>query len=324
MNTQTKYEGSRRRGRRATVLGAAMLFAIVSTQSHAAHIQFQPEKLVFQSLSQTIILHLTKDGKPLPVAEMGEIKLMINDHDYDEFIDVKRIDGGLVITPTNLLNTGKYELYVGTAEHRVMIPMEAPLETIPNSLEILAERQNKSIEEVKREMGFVTTSPRHAIGFSLPEHYYLGQEMRIQMSPPPDRVFAWHVNGVEVASGYGPHTFRYTFYDEGSYHFRYTESMNGEPVSEDSDFTTVSAEAPIPWSIAANREFELKAPEGYAQHAWVVDGYLMSIAPTLTMKFDKTGPHVVECYATTPAMYGQRGEYRKITYNINVSEAVGP
>jgi hypothetical protein len=305
-------------------LGVAVLAVGMAVPAYASHIEFSPATITFQSLSQRVIVHLTRNGEPLPASEIGTVKLYIDKHDYDHMITVQRMDGAIVITPTDELQTGRYELYIGSGEHRVMVPMTAPLETIPNSLEIIAARENKTVEQVKIERGFVTTAARHGVSFKLPETYYLGQQVRIPMITPPDHTYTWYIKGFEVAKGTGPHTFTHTFMDEGSYHIGYAETKNGAVVSEQTSFTRAIPEAPVDWQVVAKQEFALKGPGGFDRYAWMVDGNLTSVQPEINLDFDTAGNHTVECFAVSTGANGLSERFRKITYAIAVTNPAGP
>lgn len=305
-------------------LGVAVLAAGMAIPAHAEHVEFSPNPIVFQSLNQTVVVNLTRNGQPLPAEDMGAYKLMINEHDYDYMVDVKRTDGAIAVTPTDQLETGKYTLFLETPEHRVEIPMQAPLETIPNALEKIAARTGKTVEEVKLELGFFTTADRHNVRFDLPESQYAGNQLSVPMVAPPDHTYTWYVNGVEAASGSGPHTFTHTFMDEGSYVVRYTESKNNEIVVDETDLVQVVSEPAVDHQVAVNSEIQLESPDGFDQYAWTVDGQFISTEPDITVEFDETGRHTVQVLAMTLDENGQNDRFRKITYNIDVTRSTGP
>ncbi|MBI2423155.1 MAG: hypothetical protein HYV27_10025 [Candidatus Hydrogenedentes bacterium] len=278
-----------------------------------------PAQLNIRAMQPGVLLRLSGNGQPVPAAQIGAVRFMVETRDYTYMLSIQKTDGALLLTPTDDIQMGSYSLFVEVPGETLSIPVLAPLDLLPNSLECLSKKQGKSIDDIKKDLGLSTTLARKQVELNLPDSYFQGQELTLSLSPAAHASYEWKINGTAVAKGTGPHTFSYVFPGTGDYVVDYTESVDGVVVAQSVEMTMVNAEPAVALEVKKGVRVDLKGPEGFGDHAWLTDGALQGTGATLSKTFDAPGTHLVTCTAMLPVS-GPDNAFRIVSYRITVTD----
>lgn len=291
--------------------------AVVS--AGAAEVKAEPEVLVFHRTDESITTRLTREGQPLPASEIGEIKLWASGHDYDEMFRYDKADGTLTLTPTEYCEVGSYDLVVKTPSGKVNLLVYTPLDEMPGTLEQVAASMGITVEELRKRMGLVTPLGRGTVSISLPEVYYEGQALELEMEDIEGATHTWKINGSVVAEGPDATRLFYVFPKPGLVVLEYTATQGDTVLGAETASTMVVKVPPVDWKVPRGVEFTLYATPGYGKYSWTVNGKAAGQGNTLTYAFKEAGAATIECLCEEPVS-GPEGTFLRITYRVTVTE----
>ncbi len=319
--TQPGLEMSSMRNLRGTAVAGLLAFWVITAAAapaFAAALKADPDVLVFHHTNQSLTAAITRDGQPLPAAEMGEVKLWASGHDYDEMFRYDKSDGALKLTPTGFCEVGSYDMVLTTPSGNLNLKVFTPLDEMPETLERVAASMGISLDELRRRMGLVTSLGEVKVSFSLPEVYYEGQALELELDAIEGVTHTWKVNDAVVAEGPDAARLFYVFDTPGLALVEYTASRAGQTVAAASDSTMVARVPAIEWKVPGNVEFTLNAAPGYGKYTWTVNGKPAGQGESLTYKFTGVGPASIECLCEEPAS-GPKGTFLRIAYDVTVT-----
>jgi hypothetical protein len=296
----------------------ALCLTAAAAPAGAAALKADPGVLVFHHTGQSLTAAITRDGHPLPAAEMGEIKLWASGHDYAEMFRYDKLDGALRLTPTGFCEVGSYDLVLGTASGNLNIKVFTPLDEMPETLERLAASMGISLDELRSRMGLVTPLGEVRVDFTLPEVYYEGQALELEFDVIEGASHTWKVNDVVVAQGPDAARLFYVFDKPGLVLVEYTASRAGRTIAAAQDSTMVVPVPAVGWKVPRNVEFVLSAAAGYGKYTWKVNGKPAGEGARLTHKFTEAGPAIIECLCEEPSL-GPSGTFLRVTYDVTVT-----
>ncbi|MEA3366371.1 MAG: hypothetical protein U9Q79_12090, partial [Candidatus Hydrogenedentes bacterium] len=178
------------------IIAVVMCAMPAAVSAGAAELKADPDVLVFHRTDQSITTTLTRDGGPLPAGEIGEIKLWASGHDYDEMFGYDRADGALTLTPTKYCEVGSYDLVVKTSGGNLKLLVYTPLDEMPGTLQKVATSMGITIEELRKRMGLVSSLGRRDVSISLPEVYYEGQALELELEDIEGATHTWKINDI--------------------------------------------------------------------------------------------------------------------------------
>lgn len=282
----------------------------------AGQVVFDPPLLMIDSRAETSFVNITRDGSPVSANSIGGTRFLVGDSDYGHMIRIDRGAGGVSITPTNSIEIGTYDLEIEVSGVPTRLPVRVTLSEDPESLANRAKAQGLTELDIQHQLGLYTEG-RQSVRIDLPEWYYLGKIVSLNMPTPAGVAYEWHVNGELESSGLGPHTFTYPLTNPGPHEFRYVEKHPGGGMLETMAHTEAREEAPVATSVAAGREIQLVGPPGYTSYTWLVDDVLISEASTLRHRFREPGEYVAACIASgNPGVADEA--FRKVTFLVRV------
>ncbi|HQE83903.1 MAG TPA: hypothetical protein PLM14_12950 [Candidatus Hydrogenedentes bacterium] len=294
------------------------VMVVAATPAAAAELKAEPDVLVFHRTDESVATVLTRDGQLLPAAEMGEIKLWASGHDYDEMFRYDRSDGALRLTPTEYCEVGSYDLVLKTSSGDLKLQVFTPLDEMPGTLEKVAASMGITVEELRKRMGLVTSLGTAEVTFTLPEVYYEGQALDLQLDAIEGATCTWKVNDTVVAEGTGAVRLFYVFQKPGLAIVEYTASRGGQTITSAKDSTMVAKVPAIEWKVPAKVEFTLRAIPGYGKYTWTVNGKPAGQGDAMTHTFTEAGPATIECLCEEPAS-GPEGTFLRISYEVTVT-----
>lgn len=275
-----------------------------------------PPALEFHSPTDSRTLRLLRDGSPFPVEQVRGWRVLVEDRDYSHMFRIRREAGALVITPSDTVEVGNYDLVINTVAGQARISITTPLDELPSILDLRSSSAG-SVDAARRELGLTTTNPYAQVSFELPPQYYVGQVLNLAIPAQPGRTQQWAVNGQVVESGAGG-ALSFTFPGPGDYEIRYAERVGNRVVAEASARTTVVEELPLKWEVRRDAPFRLEGPEGYTHYVWNVDGEEKGRDRVFRYSFGTPGQYTIECTASGPAD-GPPSGFRRIRYETIVT-----
>jgi len=302
------------------VAGLLVFWVIVAAAApaFAAALKADPDVLVFHRTDESLTAAITRDGQPLPAAEMGEVKLWASGHDYDEMFRYEKTDGALKLTPTGFCEVGSYDLVLTTPSGNLNLKVFTPLDEMPETLDRVAASMGISLDELRKRMNLVTPLGEVKVSFSLPEVYYEGQALELEFDVIEGGTHTWKVNDAVVAEGPEAARLFHVFDTPGLAIVEYTASRSGQTVASAKDSTMVARVPAIEWTVPRNVEFTLKAAPGYGKYSWTVNGKPAGQGEALTHTFTDAGPATIECLCEEPAS-GPMGTFLRIAYDVTVT-----
>ncbi len=299
---------------------ALLAFCLIAAAAPAAAaaLKADPDVLVFHHTSQSLTAAITRDGQPVPAAEMGGIKLWASGHDYAEMFRYDKSDGALTLTPTGFCEVGSYDLVMSTASGNLNLKVFTPLDEMPETLERLAASMSISLDELRRRMGLVTSLGEVRVDFTLPEVYYEGQALQLEFDVIEAASHTWKVNDEIVAQGPDAARLFYVFDKPGLVLVEYTASRAGRTITAAQDSTMVVQVPAISWKVPRGVEFILSATAGYGKYTWKVNGKLAGEGDRLTHQFTEAGPATIECLGEEPSR-GPAGTFLRVIYDVTVT-----
>lgn len=302
--------------------GAAAVCLVVllaAAPMSEAQPQADPDVLVFNRLDQRLTTRITHDGEPLPAEQMGQIRLWATGTDYSHMFHFERADGALTLVPSDTCEIGSYDLEMTTPAGNVHVKVYTPLDEMPRTLEMLAAAEGITVSELRERMGLVTRVGTVEVSFSLPEVYYEGQAIELELEPLENVVHTWKVNDDVVKQGPDAYSLHYVLEQPGFVVVEYTATRGDRVVAEARDSTVVAQLPAISWSVPKDVEFTLHATPGYDRYAWSVDGVPAGTGRAFTHTFTQAGNFTIECLAKEAAA-GPRDTFLRIRYNVTVTE----
>jgi len=300
---------------------AALCFALLlgAAPASVAQLRADPEVLVFRRTDQQVTTKITHDGQPLPAGQMGEIKLWASGHDYQHMFRYRREDGALTLIPSETCEVGSYDLVMHTPAGNLNLKVYTPLDEMPGTLENLAASAGITVDQLRERMGLVTRIGTVEVRFKLPEVYYEGQVLELELDPIENAVHTWKINDEVVGQGPDARSLYYVFEKPGLVVVEYTATRGDRVVAEARDSTMVAKLPSIEWRVPKNVEFTLHATPGYGKYTWTINGRPAGTGSTLTHTFKEAGAVTIECLAEEPAA-GPRGTFLRVTYAVTVTD----
>jgi hypothetical protein len=243
------------------------------------------------------------------------VKLYVEKHDYDHMITVEKADGAITIRPTEALELGHYDLAINTAQGEVRIPVTALQGIADEGLEARAKRQGVTVDEIRAQLGISQSLGQERIELNLPNVYYVGQSLKMDMTPGAGRTGTWAVNGEPVTAGGA--SLVYPFEQAGVYDIAYVEKEGDRTVGVALDTVNVVAEPAIPVSVNTGVKQTLIGPEGYGKYTWKLDDVESGSGATWAGTFERPGTYRVTVRAEKPVADAPQS-IRELTYVITV------
>lgn len=263
----------------------------------AQAVEAQPERLVFETRSDTERLTLTHENSPVPANKVTGWTLLVNEHDYDYMLESTVKDGEIVFTGTDNLEVGVYDLVIDTAWGTTTVVLDAPLNAKPNILEERALERGISLQALKEELGLTTELPPEVTSLGLADEYYEGQALHMEMPKRPGHTYIWSVDGRIVAQGPDANVLRYVFTEVGPHVITFAEKRDGETIAAAQATTTVVPLPVVHWQVHEGSEAEFEGPPGYATYQWLVNGEAAGEGQAFSHTFTEPGQYMVELIA---------------------------
>lgn len=296
-----------------------MGIALAGVSAGAAELKAEPDVLVFHRTDESITTKLTREGQPLPASEIGEIKLWASGHDYDEMFRYDKADGTLTLTPTKYCEVGSYDLVVKTSSGKLNLLVYTPLDEMAGTLEKVAASMGVTVEELRKRMGLVSSLGRSGVSISLPEVYYEGQALELELDDIEGATHTWKINDSVVAEGPDATRLFYVFSKPGLVILEYAATQGDTVLAAETASTMVAKVPPVQWKVPRGVEFTLHATPGYGNYSWTVNGKASGQGSALTYAFKEAGAATIECLCEEPAS-GPEGTFLRITYTVTVTE----
>lgn len=304
---------------------ALVVLCLGAAASHGA-VTADPAKVTFTSPGQSFTIKLANDGAPIPATDIRGWQFLASGHDYKHMVDVEKMNGAIKLSPSNTVELGSYDLNIDTAQGSVVVRVLTPLSDVPDVVERMAALTGQSEQKIAEKLGLTSATGRSEIQIDLPPVYYEGQtlEMTMPSKPVDGHTCVWFINGDAVAEGPDQNAFTYTFLEPGDYVLTYIETANenGKPVvaARAKSYTRVVPLPVVMSEVAVNTTVTYVPPTGYQNHAWSLDGKLVSEEAELEQKFLAPGTHIIECLASAPNTGPAKG-FLRIRYKTTVNPA---
>lgn len=274
-----------------------------------------PNAIEIKTADQPVTIGVTHNGVPVSAASISSVKLYVDNHDYDHMITVEKANGAITIRPTEALELGHYDLAINTAQGEVRVPVTALQGIADEGLEARAKRQGVTVEEIRVQLGISQSVGQERIELNLPQVYYVGQSLKMDMNVGAGRTGAWLVNGEAYGTPGG--SLSYPFEQVGVYDFAYVEKEGERTVGVAMDTVNVVAEPAIPVTVKAGVKQTLNGPAGYGKYRWKLDDVEAGTGPTWAGVFESAGTRQVTVRAEAP-LEDSAQTIRELTYVITV------
>jgi len=302
----------------------AILFIItvilhLSLNAQSPVLKAIPEEITFHNLEQEVQINLFFNNQPLKKENIKRWSFLAGSNQYNHMITLKPIEGGILVKPA-LLETGTYDLSIETSVGKYLITVYAPLDELPDTLENRAKREGITVKELKQRLGLASRSNRVNLSINVPEMYYEGQTLQIQLATDPEHFYVWRMNNQVITQGEGRINFEYTFPEAGEYIIEVEERDADIPLGKASSKTTVVAYPPVLYSATLKQPVKLSAIEGYNSYTWKVDGTVQKeTSNQITLRFNAEKKYTVECIAKSPKN-GHPDSFFRTVYEITVKK----
>lgn len=281
----------------------------------ALAVEAVPNTIEIKTADQLVTIGVTHNGTPVAAASISSVKLYVDNHDYDHMITVEKADGAITIRPTEALELGHYDLAINTAQGEVRVPVTALQGIADEGLEARAKRQGVTVDEIRAQLGISQSVGQERIELNLPQVYYVGQTLKMDMNVGAGRTGAWMVNGEAFGTSGG--SLNYPFEQAGVYDFAYIEKEGDRTVGVAMDTVNVVAEPAIPVSVNTGVKQTLNGPAGYGKYTWKLDDVEVGTGPAWVGTFESAGTRRVTVRAEAP-LADSAQSIRELTYVITV------
>lgn len=296
------------------VIGVMLMLLIQPAALPEGDVTFEPPTAVVRSMEEPVDVRITRNGTPVSAGAIGAVRLLVEDHDYSRMLRVERVEGGLRLTPTPLVEIGTYDLVVEVDGAQHAAEVRVTLDEDPNSLANRARAQGLTELDVRHQLGLYTEGPK-SVRIDLPEWYYVGKRVQLNMPTPTVASYEWYVNGNAEARGTGPHRFEYPLTAPGTYDFRYVETHSDSGTIESRAQTEAREEPLVPVTGNVGRAVRLVGPAGYTGYTWLIDGEYAAETREFAHRFSETGEYEVTCIATGNAAVEDEA-FRKVRFGV--------
>lgn len=302
----------------------ALLWGPAALGQDAAPLRAEPATLTFDTFDPVFHIKLFRGGAPLPASALAGYGVFIEDRTYDHMFHISRFgdaEGGLrVAANPEHLQIGTYDLRIRAGGGELTVPIAAPLDKLPTSLETQAERLGITVQDLRRRMALYTVPGRSVVDIALPPRYYVGDNLSLNLDDDPEKTYIWTVNGEVVQKGLGEGDLTYTFEKPGTYTLAVVERRGGATLAEWSGQTEVVEEPVIHTAIKPNRRVQFPKLEGYGSYSWHIDGQPVGNEAAFAHTFREEGTYSVVCIAREPE-HAPWKAFRKIVWEVTVSRS---
>lgn len=282
---------------KSSCINAVLLILALAPSVAQADVSFEPSPVLITSREKPVSLNVFKDGAPVAAHRLGSIGFRVGSHDYSNMIKVERSDGSLRLIPTDSMEIGTYDLVVFIDGSPARAQVRVTLDEEPTSLSARAREQGLTEMDIRHQLGLYTEG-RQSVSIELPEWFYVGKRISLNMPTPAAAAYEWYVNGELEDSGSGAHTFTFPLTAPGRYDFRYVETVPGGSIIDSRAHTEAREEPPIAVQDEPGRAVQLAGPRDYTSCTWLVDGEYVSEGMTFVHRFPQPGEYRVTCIAT--------------------------
>lgn len=278
-------------------------------------LEARPATITWNTINELSNIVLTDGGMPVPASNVTLVQFVASGHDYAHMIAWERVDGKLRVRPTAQLELGTYDLMISTGMGATTVRVNALLPIVDISLAARAERQGVSVADVKRQLGISQHIGLEEIELNLPDAYYKGQSLTLEIARAAGRDAELLVNGEPVVAENG--VFRYVFMETGIHDVSYAEKQDGRTVALGLDTVVVALEPRIPIEVDAGTQLTLQGPADYEEYTWRVDEQVAGTGKTWTGVFETPGEHTALVQARNPSS-GAGQAFRELRYSVQV------
>lgn len=296
-----------------------MLIGWLGAAAAWAEVQFEPTPVTIASRETSVTIELSESGAPVSAHRIGSVRLTIDGHDYGHMVRVDRRAGVLRLTPTASMEIGTYQLEVSIGGRITSIPVYVTLEDEPTSLSSRAREQGLTEMDIRHQLGLYTEG-RATVSIEMPEWFYLGKRIDLNMPTPANSSYHWYVNGELEDSGRGPHTFTFPLTTAGTYDFHYIETSPEGKLIESIAKTEAREESAVEIRTEPNRPVRLIGPPGYAGYTWLIESDFISEEIEFLHLFPDPGEYRVACIATGNEDIPDEA-FRKVLFHVLVQSA---
>ena len=283
-----------------TILGAAAAL-VFGVTAGAMALTATPGQIVFNSLDETKTVNLTQNGQPIAKGDINGWTLEVSSHDYDYMLDVEKKDGALSITPTDMLEIGKYSLVVNTDYGKANIVVQSPLSDLPDSLENRAADMGITAEELQHRLGESQLLYKDAeTRVVSPGVTYVGQAYPMPPAEDPGVQRRYYIDGQIIEFPSEANTYDYWFEEPGLYDVGYQDLKENKVITAEHGLVTVTEQPPLRYLGSAGSRVDLAGPEGYKDYTWHIDGKTVEAGEHLVHVFSEPGTYDVRVDATGP------------------------
>lgn len=291
---------------------AALLLSLPARAAVTA----EPASVTFNSTTQTATVAILSDGKPVPASAMGAWQLYASGNTYEWMMTLRKEDGRIILSPSDQVEVGSYDLVLQTNDGPVTIDVFTPLKDL-GSIEDTAAALGISEEELKKRLGLISEAPYARVEIELASVYFVGQAFSLEMPKGDGLSYVWAINGNVVSEGPDKNAFSYVFAEPGPYVLDYSEVKNGVATATARSQTMVVSNPPIPVDVARNTKLEVTAPPDYGVYEWKLDGVAAAKGAVFTHTFQQAGVHDLRVLARNPAQ-GAPGSFVELIYQVRV------
>lgn len=255
-----------------------------------------PTEIVFPSTIGEFRVQVTRDGVPVPAAE---INAQIADG-YGWMFDILKSaqTPGQITLRAHPGNTekGAYDLVVrvgGEERHvRVLVTLEQEMNLLP--------------PQTTQGQSYMLLT------LALPPSYYEGQILDLDFSQlGAGTWYSWRLNDLEVLEGIGESRLRYVLDRPGAVRIHMEARRERSAlVIPWSGETTVRAYPVQEKEAAAGTVMTFMGPAGFGEYEWRLDGAPVAHGPSYTLSLDQAGVYRIECIARLPENASNMSYYR--------------
>lgn len=281
----------------------------------------EPDHIRFSKLEDSAVIHVFRNGDPLPVKAIRSVRAVIGNNNYSHHFNIAKNESGtaaITVSPNPAqAQAGTFTLVISTKYGDALVAVDMPLDQLPDSLENRAKAEGITVEELKLKLGLSKPGQRETISVRLPQWQYEGTTFTLRVPSPSGREFVWRVNGNVVEQGPDKNTLSYVLNTVGDHQID-MEARQGEGiVAQWSGTLRVIPYPDMRIEVRPKEPVVLRAPRGFDKHHWIVDGRNAGNHESLRQSFSEPGEHIIECMASDPIL-GNPGEYRRMVWKVNV------
>lgn len=281
----------------------------------------EPDQVRFSKYDDSATIQVLKGKEPLPSKAIKNVRAVIGKSDYSHHFNIAKSSSGpatITLSPKEgTAQSGTFTLVISTKQGDALVAIDMPLDQIPGTLEDRAQKEGKTVDQLKAEMGLSHEGKRETISVRMPKSQYVGSLFSLQMPTIRGRDFTWKFDDQVVLQGIDKNWLKIVIEKAGEHRIDMEMRENGAVISTWSGVLTAIDYPDMRLQVRQGNSLPLRGARGYTSYQWTVDGKNSGDNMDFKHTFKEPGEHTVQCVSRGP-ISGDPGEFFVQTWKVTV------